>query len=410
MGGISDVDTSALQKALNGGNLDTILKEARKLKAVGKEILSYSYLDNPMQVARQFSMSEAKAVNEAVQKKLEGWAGLSLEKQKSKLSFEIDWVQKHQKYSTWEVAQNAYKKQLEKVSEALDWENISNEFKNISSFKTKSQPYLDLVAKLQDAISSKDKAAAQQTILDIKKKREQLDKAAAQRNAKRLFGKGQSTTFDESAYTKDRKDKAIWCKTSSNSVNKFKDKADEIYNTASKEEQDAAWRYTSGSGYVNRPLRGYDGAWGKSNFKGIGNVPLDNESPLAPKDIDSLTNLINKSTYDKDIWLQRGVDDEGLAGFLQLASLDESSLNALVGKSATDTAFMSCGAAKGTGFGGNIINIYCPKGTKMLYIDGRSAYSSENEMLIQRNTRFRITKVEKSGWRYFIDVEVVGQI
>ena len=410
MGGISDVDTSALQKALNGGNLDTILKEARKLKTLGKEILSYSYLDNPMQVARQFSMSEAKAVNEAVQKKLEGWAGLSLEKQKSKLSFEIDWVQKHQKYSTWEVAQNAYKKQLEKVSDALDWENIGNEFKSISSFKTKSQPYLDLVAKLQDAISSKDKAAAQQTILDIKKKREQLDKAAVQRNAKRLFGKGQSTTFDESAYTKERKDKAIWCKTSSSSVNKFKDKADEIYNAALKDEQDAAWRYTSGSGYVNRPLRGYDGAWGKSNFKGIGNVPLDNESPLAPKDIDSLTNLINKSIYDKDIWLQRGVDDEGLAGFLQLASLDESSLNALVGKSITDTAFMSCGAAKGTGFGGNIINIYCPKGTKMLYIDGRSAYASENEMLIQRNTRFRITKVEKSGWRYFIDVEVVGQI
>lgn len=410
MDGISDVDTSALRKALNGGNLDTILKEARKLKAVGKEILSYSYLDNPMQVARQFSMSEAKAVNEAVQKKLEGWVGLSLEKQKSKLSFEIDWVQKHQKYSTWEVAQNAYKKQLEKVSDALDWENINSEFKNISSFKTKSQPYLDLVAKLQDAISSKDKAAAQQTIFDIKKKREQLDKAAAQRNAKKMFGKGPSTTFDESAYTKDRKDKAIWCKTSSSSVNKFKDKADGIYNAASEDERNAAWRYTSGSGYVNRPLRGYDGAWGKSNFKGIGNVPLDNESPLAPKDIDSLTNLINKSTYDKDIWLQRGVDDEGLAGFLQLSSLDESSLNALVGQSITDTAFMSCGAAKGTGFGGNIINIYCPKGTKMLYIDGRSAYASENEMLIQRNTRFRITKVEKSGWRYFIDVEVVGQI
>lgn len=410
MDGISDVDTSALRKALNGGNLDTILKEARKLKAVGKEILSYSYLDNPMQVARQFSMSEAKAVNEAVQKKLEVWVGLSLEKQKSKLSFEIDWVQKHQKYSTWEVAQNAYKKQLEKVSDALDWENINSEFKNISSFKTKSQPYLDLVAKLQDAISSKDKAAAQQTIFDIKKKREQLDKAAAQRNAKKMFGKGPSTTFDESAYTKDRKDKAIWCKTSSSSVNKFKDKADDIYNAASEDERNAAWRYTSGSGYVNRPLRGYDGAWGKSNFKGIGNVPLDNESPLAPKDIDSLTNLINKSTYDKDIWLQRGVDDEGLAGFLQLSSLDESSLNALVGQSITDTAFMSCGAAKGTGFGGNIINIYCPKGTKMLYIDGRSAYASENEMLIQRNTRFRITKVEKSGWRYFIDVEVVGQI
>lgn len=104
------------------------------------------------------------------------------------------------------------------------------------------------------------------------------------------------------------------------------------------------------------------------------------------------------------------MDNEGLAGFLQLASLDKNSLNALIGQSVTDTAFVSRGAAKGTGFSGNIINIYCPKGTKMLYIDGRSRYASENEMLIQKNTRFRITKVEKSGRIYFIDVELIGQI
>ncbi len=90
--------------------------------------------------------------------------------------------------------------------------------------------------------------------------------------------------------------------------------------------------------------------------------------------------------------------------------LDERGFNALVGKTLTDTGFMSCGAAKGTGFGGNILNIYCPRGTKMLYIDGRSAYASENEMLIQRNTRFRVTKVEKKGLRYYIDIEVIGQI
>ena len=410
MGGISDVDTIALQKALAGGNAETILKEARKLKAVGKEILSYTYIENPIEVARQFSMAEAKAVNEAVKKKLDSFAGMTLEKQKSKLEFEIDWVQKHQKYATWEIAQKAYQNQLAKVSDAIDWQNINAEFKNASGFKTKSQPYLDLVSKLQTAITAKDKTAAQQAIFDIKKKREQLDKAAAQRNAKKMLGKGLATTFDESAYTQKRKDKAIWCKTSRISMNRFKDKADEVYNAALEEERQAAYRYTQGSGYINRPLRGYDGGWGKHNFKGVGNVPLDNESSLAPKDIDSLTTLINKSTYDNDIWLQRGVDDNGLAGFLQLDSLNESKLNALIGQSVTDTAFMSCGAAKGTGFGGNIINIYCPKGTKMLYIDGRSAYATENEMLIQRNTRFRITKVEKSGWRYFIDVEVVGQI
>lgn len=410
MDGISDVDTTALRKALNSGNTNAILKEAQKLKTVGKEILSYSNIENPMQVAKQFSMADAKAVNEAVQKKLDSWAGLSLEKQANKLNFELDWVSQHKKYSTWEVAYNSYKKQLQVVNDKIDWEHINSEFAGASSFKTKSQPYLDLVSKLQDAISAKDKATAQQTILEIKNKRAQLDKAAARRNAKRFTGDNLATTFDESAYSQKRKDKAVWCKSSSASINKFKEKADEIYNNALDDEKQAAYRYTSGSGYINRPLRGYDSAWGKSNFKGVGNVPLDNESSYAIKDIEQLTNLINKSTYDKDIWLQRGVDDEGLAGFLQLSSLDENSLKSLIGKSITDTAFMSCGAAKGTGFSGNIINIYCPKGTKMLYIDGRSAYPSENEMLIQRNTRFRITKVEKAGWRYFIDIEVTGQI
>ena len=43
--------------------------------------------------------------------------------------------------------------------------------------------------------------------------------------------------------------------------------------------------------------------------------------------------------------------------------------------------------------------------TKMLYINGRSHYAHENEMLLQRSTSFRITKV---NGRY-IDVEVVAQ-
>ncbi|MBR3979795.1 MAG: hypothetical protein IKJ98_01385 [Bacteroidales bacterium] len=79
--------------------------------------------------------------------------------------------------------------------------------------------------------------------------------------------------------------------------------------------------------------------------------------------------------------------------------------SSLVGKIVKDTGFVSCGAAKGTGFNGYILNIYCPKGTKMLYINGRSHYAHENEILLQRSTSFRITKV---NGRY-IDVEVVAQ-
>lgn len=410
MGGISDVDTSALATAMRGGDVQLILAEAQKLKATGKQILALSRLDNPMQLAREFSMADAIAVNSAVEKKLAGWAHLSLAEQRKKLLFEIDWVQKNQKYPTWWHARQAYAKELEAVVDKIDWQDIANELKAANGFATKSAPYHDLVAKLKQNIANKDKTAAQKTIIYIKVKRSQLEKDTARRQARKMRG-NVSATFPDDAYSQERKNKAIWCQDETSSKQAFNKQAKQFYDDASTAEKDAAYRYTSGSGYVNRPLRGYDGAWGKHNFKGIGKVPLDNESPLAPQDIDLLTRFIDKSTYKHDIWLQRGVDADGLMGFLGVDSLDDAALQSLVGQSVIDTAFMSCGAAKGTGFSGNIINIYCPRGTKMLYIDGRSAYKHENEMLIQRNTRFRITKIEKASWgRYYIDVEVIGQI
>lgn len=120
MGGISDVSISDLASALASGNLTRILNESRKLKSVGKEILGYSRLDNPMQVAKTFSMAEAKAVNEAVEKRLAGWSGLSLEKQKSNLNSEIKRLEANKKYSTWQVAQSAYVKELARVEDAIN--------------------------------------------------------------------------------------------------------------------------------------------------------------------------------------------------------------------------------------------------------------------------------------------------
>ena len=99
----------------------------------------------------------------------------------------------------------------------------------------------------------------------------------------------------------------------------------------------------------------------------------------------------------------------------------------ILGAVFTEEAFMSTGTAKGTGFGGGVVfNIYAPSGTKMLYCepfshygngakknwDGKSKQTSfgyESEMLIQRGSSFRVIKVEKSGNRWYIDMEVVGQ-
>ena len=88
---------------------------------------------------------------------------------------------------------------------------------------------------------------------------------------------------------------------------------------------------------------------------------------------------------------------------------------------------MSTGVARGTGFSGDIkLNIYAPKGTQMAYVEPFSAFGNgagkswdgispqssigyEAEMLLQRNTKFRVIKVEKSGSQWYIDMEVISQ-
>jgi hypothetical protein len=99
----------------------------------------------------------------------------------------------------------------------------------------------------------------------------------------------------------------------------------------------------------------------------------------------------------------------------------------LLGTTPTEYGFMSMGVARGTGFSGDIkLNIYAPKGTKMAYVEPFSAFGNgagknwdgispqssigyEAEMLFQRNTQFRVIKVEKSGSQWYIDMEVISQ-
>ena len=98
-----------------------------------------------------------------------------------------------------------------------------------------------------------------------------------------------------------------------------------------------------------------------------------------------------------------------------------------MGKVVQEHAFMSCGAAKGKGFGGDIIlNVYAPSGTKMMYAEPFSAFGrgsgsgwdgkakqsyfgSESEIILQQGTKFRVTKIERTSGTLYFDIEVVDQ-
>jgi uncharacterized protein with gpF-like domain len=234
----------------------------------------------------------------------------------------------------------------------------------------------------------------------------------------------------DDAFSQARKDAALWAKSPKESDDILRGVCGKVWQNATKAERQAAYDYTCGSGGFNRPLRGYDGSWGK--FKGIGKVPLDNEGRAGA--IEYLANLIDKSKYDIDIWLQRGVESRrGAANFLQIAEKDLQNLTQgqleqkLLNKDIIDTAFVSCGSAKGQGFSGYIFNIYCPKGTKMIYAEPFSHYGkgagldwngmakqldfgSEDETIIQRGTTFKVIKVEKKDGITYFDLDVVSQI
>lgn len=142
---------------------------------------------------------------------------------------------------------------------------------------------------------------------------------------------------------------------------------------------------------------------------------------------------MKKSSYSIDVWVQRGCDYSGMDKFFGIDAndfyLSESELaNKLVGTTPTEYGFFSTGVSKGKGFSHKpiIMNVYAPSGTKMMYaepfsafgngsgkswdgISTQSSFGGEAEMIFQRDTTFRITKVEKSNGKIYIDMEVINQ-
>ena len=248
--------------------------------------------------------------------------------------------------------------------------------------------------------------------------------------------KKKTKKVDANAYAKERKDNALWF-----TGNDRREKADavfrpetgEVWKQLSKEEKYALYDYTHGSGKFNRPLSGFEGGWDNWNYKGIGKVNLDYEGGAS--EIKAMTSALEKTSSKSDRWLQRGCGNEAMDSFIgatnsgKFGRMSDKELQSLVGQMGEITSFVSCGSAKGDGFDSDVIlNIYCPKGTKLMYAEpfshyGRSHdyynwngvsdphdYGFELETIIQRGYKYRITKVERTGYKTYIDMECLIEL
>jgi SPP1 gp7 family putative phage head morphogenesis protein len=243
----------------------------------------------------------------------------------------------------------------------------------------------------------------------------------------------------EDPFTQARKDAALWAKDTKEADDVLRAKCGEVWQSATNAEKDAIYEYTRSYSKFNEPLRGYD--YGTNKFLGVGKVDLDEigvsykgfKRGEVRKQIEAMTSIIEKSSYSIDVWVQRGVNYEGMDKFFNINPndfyLSENEFAAkLLGTTPTDYGFFSTGVAKGKGFADKpiIMNIYAPSGTKMMYaepfssfgngsgrswdgISKQSHFGTESEMILQRGTTFRVIKVEKSNGKIYIDMEIIGQ-
>ena len=421
-----ETDISSVLSALKSADYTLARKEAKTLanaiSAIKKDELSLSALiPDVNKWHKQFTSQELHGVYDAVEAKLAQWQSLTLEKQASKLQFEaVDFLGGNmhgvqQKYATWKVSQAAYLKKLDEVNTAIDWININKAYADVKGYSTQSKVYHKILFDLKNAMVAQDKDLAKQLIQEAQDKKNSLIQLKAKRAANK--GGNGSIPFDADAYSQARKDAAVWAKNTKDADDILRAKCGEVWRNATDEEKNAIFGYTSSYHNINEPLRGltYYGSAADTQL-GLDRIPL-------------MESIINKSYYDKDIWLQRGGGMVELKkyGLSNYASATDAEIMALVGKEGTEGAFTSAGVAKGKGFGGNVITyIYAPRGTKMMYAEpyssfgngsGRSwdgiakqsTFGSESEIILQRGTTFRVTKVEKSGNTWNIDVEVINQ-
>lgn len=298
----------------------------------------------------------------------------------------------------------------------------------------KQQQFEDFLKQL-DELETEGKSYA-----DVQKEMQKIEQGLkqVQVDLQNLEKSGIIKQIDD-AYTQARKDAAMWAKSTKEADALLRDRCGEVWRTSPPIQKNAIYDYTQSYHKFNEPLRGIE--YGSEKFLGVGNVDLDQigvgYSGMKPgamrKEINAMTDIIEKSVYQEDFWLQRGCRFKGMDKFfnipmdkLQHASQSELEV-LLLGSTPTEYGFCSCGVAKGKGFSGDIIlNIYAPSGTQMMYVepfsafgngggkswDGlakQSSFGQESEIILQQGTTFRVTKVEKTPGMIYIDLEVIGQ-
>lgn len=431
-------DLEAQFKGVSGGwTFDEVLKDFGSLEDFtdGDDLAKLKDLHSQVEAIEAQKAEWQQKLNEkliAEQKKALAKQQVELEAQKAAVQQQLDDFEVKTYSGIW------YNKDVT----TADWAGLNIEGKKKyyeGKFITETDP--DLMQKYQDLYKQLEELDTEgKAYADIQKELKQIQTqiTKVQADLKKLEQGGIIDSVDD-AFSQERKDAAIWAKTTKEADDVLRDTCGEVWRTSPPIQKNAIYDYTQSYHKFNEPLRGIE--YGSEKFLGVGNVDLDQigvsyqgwKPGQMRKEINAMTDIISKSTYKEDFWLQRGCRFKGMDKFFNVpmdrlqsatqAELEQSLLNT----TPTEYGFCSCGVAKGKGFSGDIIlNIYAPSGTQMMYVEPFSAFGNgggknwdgiakqgsfgqESEIILQQGTKFRVTKVEKTPGMIYIDLEVIEQ-
>lgn len=431
-------DLEAQFKGVSGGwTFDEVLKDFGSLEDFtdGDDFAKLKDLHSQVEAIEAQKAEWQQKLNEkliAEQKKALAKQQVELEAQKAAVQQQLDDFEVKTYSGIW------YNKDVT----TADWAGLNIEGKKKyyeGKFITETDP--DLMQKYQDLYKQLEELDTEgKAYADIQKELKQIQSqiAKVQGDLKKLE-QGDIIDSVDDAFSQERKDAAIWAKTTKEADDVLRDTCGEVWRTSPPIQKNAIYDYTQSYHKFNEPLRGIE--YGSEKFLGVGNVDLDQigvsyqgwKPGQMRKEINAMTDIISKSTYKEDFWLQRGCRFKGMDKFFnvpmdRLQSATQAELEQLLlNTTPTEYGFCSCGVAKGKGFSGDIIlNIYAPSGTQMMYVEPFSAFGNgggknwdgiakqgsfgqESEIILQHGTKFRVTKVEKTPGMIYIDLEVIEQ-
>lgn len=431
-------DLEAQFKGVSGGwTFDEVLKDFGSLEDFtdGDDLAKLKDIHSQVEAIEVQKAEWQQKLNEKLiveQKKALAKQQVELEAQKAAVQQQLDDFEVKTYSGIW------YNKDVT----TADWAGLNIEGKKKyyeGKFITETDP--DLMQKYQDLYKQLEELDTEgKAYADIQKELKQIQTqiTKVQADLKKLE-QGDIIDSMDDAFSQERKDAAIWAKTTKEADDVLRDTCGEVWRTSPPIQKNAIYDYTQSYHKFNEPLRGIE--YGSEKFLGVGNVDLDQigvsyqgwKPGQMRKEINAMTDIISKSTYKEDFWLQRGCRFKGMDKFFnvpmdRLQSATQAELEQLLlNTTPTEYGFCSCGVAKGKGFSGDIIlNIYAPSGTQMMYVEPFSAFGNgggknwdgiakqgsfgqESEIILQQGTKFRVTKVEKTPGMIYIDLEVIEQ-